>query len=102
LSIETALRLAQNVQDLLLRQKKQTQDTEEMIECMDSLFNILHGIREDQREDARFESGFREGGLESIDELDAEEEAEQVRAFEERRSEALADIDRLYRLHNRP
>lgn len=92
-----AINLVRNVQELLDRQDRQTPDIIESIDNLDSLLNLLHGLREEERQIARFESGFRDTGLDDIEEIDAEEEAERLQAYEEERERTLSD----YELHLR-
>lgn len=88
-----AITLVQHAQELMFRQEEQTPDIVEAIDHLDSLLNILHGLREEEREIARFESGFRDTGLEEVDGIDAEEEAERLEEFQEERERTLAEYE---------
>lgn len=86
-----AIRIAQNASELLLRQKIHNPDIIEAIESLDSLFNILHGLREEEKEIARFESSFLEDGAEAIDSIDREEEEEREAELEESRTSTISE-----------
>lgn len=93
-----AISLVQNAQELMFRQTDQSADLVEAIDNLDSLMNLLHGLREEERQIARFENGFRDSGLEDIDTIDAEEEAERLAGFEEERERYTAEYELHYRL----
>lgn len=69
-ALSSAVKRATSAQELLFRQKNPTEDIVEVIEHMDSLINILHGLREEEIEIARFNSNFLENPYEEQDELD--------------------------------
>ena len=75
-SLSGAIKKATHVQSLLLKQKKPTEDIAECIEEIDSIVNILHGLREEEIEIAKFDCGFLDNYHEALDELEAEESDE--------------------------
>ncbi len=72
-SLSGAIKNATEAQELLMKQKNPSEDIIDAIERMDSIINVLHGLREEEKEIAQFEGQFLESRFEE-EELDEEDE----------------------------
>lgn len=73
-SMDGAIKRITDTLDRLMHRKHPEPSDQDSITDLDSVVNILYGLREEELEVARFNNQFLENGYEENDELDAEDQ----------------------------